>query len=199
MKKYRGAYLKREANIKNVKARLDWLLIGISNPKSIKGELSESLNGQREFSSLGIENSEIQSVSLNTLKSIANEYFLESIDGLSGFAYLDSLRTKLKILVSTTTNTRSSKVKVARSVEIINGLNIQLHQVELLNLQRSKAYFDLFQRVVAIASDAHLPESTRFRVSSIVEDHRALYLNLIGPTEVFGQHNLRVVSGQKNE
>ena len=52
MKKYRGAYLKREANIKNVKARLDWLLMGISNPKSIKGELSESLNGQREFSSL---------------------------------------------------------------------------------------------------------------------------------------------------
>jgi len=197
---YRGAYLKKEANIKNIEARLDWLLSGIANPKMLTIVEQKALSSQRQFAKFAIQKSVIQSISLNTLKSIANEILDGKADGSSGFDYMDSLRSKLRLLVTQSpSGRRSNEAKHARSEETIAQLKTQLYQVELLNLQRSKAYFDLFQRAVSIGNDPSLPESLRFRLTSVVEDHRDLYLGLIGPQEIVGNSKLRIVAGKKRD
>ena len=199
MTKYRGAYLKKQKNILNVKARVVWLMTGLNNPKGIPKTLVDSLNDQRKFSSLAVKGSEIQPISLNTLKNIADEFLLERVNGLCGFPYIDNLRIQLKQASALHLDTRSKERRSARIDETLSDLKLQLQHVELLNLQRSKAYFDFFQRVVSIASDSNLPESLRFRIASIVEDHRDLYMRLIDPTGAGGSHKLRVVQGNKND
>jgi hypothetical protein len=193
-KTHRGAYLKKEANKKNVQARLNWLLSGIANPKIVTIAEQKSLHSQRRFSELAVGGTNIQPISLNTLKNIANELLAEKSSCASGFDYIDNLRSELKSLVSK----RTKAAKISRSEAKASRFNSHLYQVELLNLQRSKAYFDLFQRVVSICNDVSLTDAIRFRLSSLVEDHRALYFDLTAPQEIVGQSRLRVVAGKEH-
>jgi hypothetical protein len=98
----RGAYLKKKKNIENVMARRDFLLAINKDPNKISKLDRNSISGQRIFCAFEDKNNRIAAISLNTLKSIANQIFEnEKTQFETGFEYLESLRKSALLAIST--------------------------------------------------------------------------------------------------
>ncbi len=193
-----GAYQKKQLNIENVYARYKLLVSAIAAPNEIGEALMKSLDGQRKFASLSIPGTKIQSLSLNTLKAIANEILATEAPDGDGFAYIDDMRCKLKDRVKSIKPTRTTASQSQRQGDEIKLLKHQLQQVELMNLQRSKAYHDLFCKVVSITTGNAIDEVARLRLMNIIKNHQTLFAQLLSPTgEQTSNHGLRVITGDK--
>lgn len=178
----RGAYQKRSQNRENVEARHILLLDGLKVPGHLSTTVIQSLTRQRAFAALNINGKKISPISLNTLKSIADEIFThhEGPNG-PGFAYLNALRLQLKTLVDQQPNARSSASKARRETESISNLQDKLHEVERQNILRSKAYFDLYGRLNVLTNNGSLEDATKLRLRNLLNDHWTLYGALFDP------------------
>ncbi|MBA6297813.1 hypothetical protein [Colwellia sp. MB02u-9] len=195
-----GAYKKKKANIDNLLEREKLLLRGLENPKNITRSLSDSLIGQKKFANLKDEKNNITPLSLNTIKSISEEIFSKGEDGVDGFEYIDGLRKKLCKLTDNKKSDRSNKNNLANKKRANDELMNKLHQVELLNIQRSKAYLDLFQRLRMLSKERNIDDMTLLKLNNILEDHTILYCHLLspGPTDGTGTI-LRIIDNKKDE
>lgn len=196
----RGAYQKKAKDIENIKARHRLLLAGIENPDSVSTTIIASLSGQRRFAALALPGTATEKISLNALKANADEALRqEAPDGL-GFKYLDSLRLQLKGKTKARKTPRTQETKKRRTNETIALLKQKLQQVELLNLQRSKAYVDLFSKVMALAKQSSLDEVTRLRLYNLLKDHRDLFSHLLAPANAdVPEGQLHVIDGGKGD
>jgi hypothetical protein len=194
-----GAYKKKKANIDNLLEREKLLLRGLENPKNITRSLSDSLIGQKKFANLKDEKNNIPPLSLNTIKSISEEIFSKGEDGVDGFEYFDGLRKKLLKLVTSQKSNRNSKQDLANKKRINDELMNKLHQVELLNIQRSKAYLDLFQRLMVISKEKNIDDMTLLKLNNILEDHTSLYFQLLSPPQTDGASTILRIIDNKND
>ncbi len=195
-----GAYTKKKANIENLREREKLLLIGIESPKNVTKSLSDSLLGQKKFANFKDEKNNISPLSLNTIKSISKEIFNTDEVGVTGFEYFDGLRKKLLKLVTSQKSNRNSKQNLANKKRINDELINKLHQAELLNIQRSKAYLDLFQRLMVISKEKNIDDMTLLKLNNILEDHNTLYFDLLSPPQTDSTSNiLRIIDNNNDE
>lgn len=194
-----GAYTKKKANIDNLREREKLLLRCLETPKNVTKILLNSLTGQKKFSNFKDEKSNISPLSLNTIKSISKEIFNTGEDGVTGFEYFDGLRKKLLKLVTSQKSNRNNKQYLANKKRINDELMNKLHQVELLNIQRSKAYLDLFQRLMVISKEKNIDDMTRLKLNNILEDHTTLYFQLLSPPQTDDTSTILRIIDNKND
>jgi hypothetical protein len=178
----RGAYQKKAQNLANVEARHALLIAGLKSPERVSQSVAKAMEGQRAFCALTLSGSKIEPISLNTLKSLTSELYRqhESAEG-NGFRYFDNLRIRLKALIENHPRTRSAESKTARQVEYQARLTDQLQAVELLNIRRSKAYFDLYSKINNFIKEATIEDATRLKLFNMLEKHHVLYSSLFSP------------------
>jgi hypothetical protein len=182
----RGAYQRKAQNIENVEARHALLEAGLLRPKTISKTVAKSLGGQRAFCSLGLQHSKIQPISLNTLKSLAANLYSQKEDANgNGFAYLDAMRVRLNLLIEETPRGRSIEAASQRRAKREADLIKKIREVELQNIRRSKAYFDLYSKLRTFLKDSEIEDSIRIRLFHLLEKHDALYGSLFNPTGGF--------------
>lgn len=195
-----GAYKKKKANVDNLLEREKLLLRGLESPKDVTKPLADSLIGQKKFANFKDEKNNITPLSLNTIKSISEEIFSTDEAGAAGFKYIDGLRKTLCKLIENKKSTRSTKQNLANKKRVNDELMNKLHQVELLNIQRSKAYLDLFQRLRVLTKEKNIDEMTLLKLNNILEDHTILYGQLLSPATTDGSSSiLRIIDNIKDE
>ena len=199
MTSFRGAYKKKQLNIENVLARFELLTDSLAAPNNVEKSLYSALDSQRSFAALSIKGTPIKEISLNTLKSISNEV-LGSGEAKDGFLLLDQLRAELKRVGTAKKASRTIPAKVIRLNEELLILKNRLQQVDLLNLQRSKAYSDLFQKVLNVSTGKYSEEATKKILSHLVQHHRSIFSSLFNPTSAEDSSKvIYLVAGSSNE
>jgi hypothetical protein len=194
----RGAYRKKQQNIENVLARHAWFVANLNDLTRLAEAHMPSLSNQRSFAALSLPGTPIQAMSLNTLKSIANEVLARYAADGKGFLYLDALRQALKKKTIEPAPVRSVAAQRRRREHSFEDMRKAVRLTEVLNLQRSQAYVDLFSKVVALSKTVSLDDATRARLHNLLHDHRDLYAALLSPTFAeTAQTSLRVVPGGK--
>jgi hypothetical protein len=194
----RGAYAKKDRNIRNVEARHQLLLTGINAPNPLTEALIASLSDQRRFAALSLPGTAIQAIALNTLKSIANEILARHASESSGFLYLEGLRRRLKEKAGERPSVRTVESQRRRRDQALKGRDQALQLAQVSNLQRSHAYVDLFSKVVALMKAATLDDTTRLRLHNLLQDHKDLYASLLSPPPIsISDRTLRVIPGGK--
>ena len=191
----RGAYAKKSRNIENVEARYQWCLARLHDPRELSEACIASLANQRSFAALRVPGSRVQPIALNTLKAIADEILaLHAPDG-KGFLYLDGLRQALKQRMTELINSASRRSHQDHSFD---ELRKRLRLTEVLNLQRTQAYVDLFSKLVALTQAAYLDDGARLRLHNLLQDHKDLYGPLLSPNSAGpATPSLRIISGGK--
>lgn len=180
----RGAYLKKLSNIESLEARLDLLIQSIKSPAKVTPIVAKSVVKQRDFASLKIEGSKIRSMSLNTMKQLANEiYACHKNDKGMGFDYFDSFRTELKLLLEKETGARTLSAKASRLSKSIDEMRLRLAGLELQNILYCKAYLDIFEEVNKLTKEITLDEYTRIRLINLNKEHRIKYEAILNPNK----------------
>lgn len=178
----RGAYQKKAQNILNVRARHDLLIAGIKTPNSVDKAVHASLAGQRAFVALNLPKLKITPISLNTLKSLADEIFTDTdVNGSVGFAYIDELRIRLGHSLTKAAATRTIEVKTKRVEEKTTNLEARLAATEAHNLRRQKAYLSLYAAVNGLIKNGGLQAEAQERLYRVLENHHAAFSNLFEP------------------
>lgn len=174
-----GAHGKKAINIENLKARHDLLLSSLAATNKVSKIVASSIVGQRSFAALSIPKMNIAPLSLNTIKSLANKvYAHHEVEYGSGYAYLDSLRLRLKICLEVDrleVGDRSQESKSKRQKDRIEALEKKLASVEAQSIIRSKAYCDLFGRINLILKGNCIEEGVKFRLLNILDQHKSLF------------------------
>jgi hypothetical protein len=194
-----GAYKKKKQSVDNIIERQKLLIKSIKNPEGVNKVLAHSLKGQKQFANLNIEKTSINPLSLNTVKSISEEIFSGNEYEISGFEYFNNLRkTLLKLLGSKKSNRNNKQTtNIKRENDVLIN---KLSQVERLNIQRSNAYLDLFQRLRVIAKDKNIDDLTLLKLNNILDDHTILYRELLSPTvSENSSATLHILDSNKNE
>jgi len=178
----RGAYQKRAQNLLNVHARHQFLIEGITVPSRVNNLVHKSLTGQRAFAALDVPSLKISPISLNTLKSVADEIFTNPDENnRTGFAYLDALRIRLGEAVATVAATRTKEAKAER-IESKNNFHMaRLTSVEIQSIRRQKAYFSLYAAINGLIRHGGLPADVQARLYKILENHHAAFSSLFAP------------------
>jgi hypothetical protein len=177
-----GAYKRKAANLKNVKARYELLVNGLACPTKVSQTVARALSGQRAFCALSIANSKIRPIALNTLKTLAKElYAVEAGPDENGFALLDRMRIQLKELLETTPSVRSVEAKNGRASARLQKVEDKLISVEQQSACRSKAYFDLYSKLITFVKKDGLDDATRFTLFKLLEQHSASFSYLFNP------------------
>lgn len=177
-----GAYKRKAANLKNVKARYDLLVSGLACPTKVSQTVARALSGQRAFCALSIADSAISAIALNTLKALAKElYAAEAGPDNNGFALLDRMRIQLKELLEATPSVRSVKAKNERASERLQKAEGKVISVEQQSACRSKAYFDLYSKLMTFVKKDALDDATRFTLFKLLEQHSASFGYLFNP------------------
>lgn len=185
-----GAYKKKEQNALNVQARHDLLVAALSDPSSVKAPVVAAVSGQRNFAKLSVEKMGIYSISLNTLKSLANElYPLGDGHGNVGFAYLDSLRLRLNEALQREETEKSSKGGRKFAKEERAQLLSRLDAAERQCILRSKAYLDLYSKISTLIRDGTLEDITRLKLFNLLDVHSIAFANLFSPDISGGQED----------
>ncbi|MBA3056704.1 MAG: hypothetical protein KJ614_17845 [Gammaproteobacteria bacterium] len=178
----RGAYQRKAQNIVNVRARHDLLIAGIKAPTSIDKTVHASLVGQRAFAALDLPKLKITPIALNTLKSLANQIFIEPNGiGATGFAYFDSLRVKLGLSLSKSTAKRTVEAKAERVEDKTCILMERLTATEAQSIKRQKAYLSLYSAVNGLIKNGGLQPEAQERLYRVLENHQAAFENLFEP------------------
>lgn len=178
----RGAYKKKERNIRNVRARYILLDGGLKAPGTIKKPIAKALSGQRAFCSLSVPNTDIAPISLNTFKVLARELYSEHVEAEGdGFAYMNSMRGQLNKLVDDIPGGRSVKAKAERAEQESHDLAARLDAVELQNILRSRAYLDMYGKINALVKEGTIEDQTKIRLLKLLSDHHAIYGDLFNP------------------
>ncbi len=194
----RGAYVKKDRNIRNVEARHQWLLAGLNAPDQLNDAHIANLAHQRSFAALRVPGTPIRAMALNTLKSIANETLARHAPESTGFDYLESLRLRLKNTTGERPSARTVDAQQQRRDRSFDELTRALRLTELANLQRSHAYVDLFSKVMTLMKAAVLDDATRLRLHNLLQDHKDLYAPLFSPIPAPTTDNaLRMIPGGK--
>jgi hypothetical protein len=170
----------QQASIDNVLARVQWLESSLDNPSKVSKRVIPFLANQKSFARLEINASGVGSIAVNTMKSIADNIIPKhEVNGLSGFAYLDSLRVQLK-----------SKTKGSVPVNRIKGdrnnianLEQEARLLQVENITLTSAYMDLYTLLNTLSHNTGLPESVRLSVSNHIKEHRSLYPHLLTATK----------------
>lgn len=178
----RGAYKKKERNLRNMKTRYTLLDEGLKSPETIRKAIAKTLGGQRAFCSLALPNTDIEPISLNTFKTLARElYSSEAEANGDGFAYMDAMRSRLNRLVEVIPSGRSVKAKAERSEQESKAIGARLDAVESQNVLRSKAYLDIVSKIEKIVKDGEIEAQTKLRLSKLLSDHHTIYGHLFNP------------------
>lgn len=180
----RGAYQKRARNVENIEARHALLIKKIISPDKVSRVLAESIICQRKFAALTIPGTNITSIALNTMKSLANQIFATQSEGYAGFEYFDNLRLQLKKILDVRANghsSRSEEAKANRKEQKNIDYETKLKHVEMQNTLRAKAYLDLYGKINALIKEGDIEQTTKFRIFNILENHHSLYDNLFDP------------------
>jgi hypothetical protein len=194
----RGAYAKKERNIRNVEARHQLLLTGINAPDRVTDALIESLSDQRSFARLSLRGTPVEAIALNTLKSIANEILTSYASEGTEFLYWEGLRQRLRGKTGSRPSVRTLESQRRRRDRGIEDRDHALRLAEVSNLRRSHAYVDLFSKVVALMNAAALDDATRLRLHNLLQDHKDLYAALLSPPPTpTSDRLLRVIPGGK--
>jgi len=186
----RGAHKKKENNIKSIRARVSFLEEALLNKNEINKKIISSLNSQSDFSALSYK--DITPMSLNTLKTISDEIIKPKGSKENGFRYLDSLRKKLKENILKSEIDISNKKTIKIDSEIYRDLNNRLTNLEISNIERSKAYKDLISKVTILIKDDKVGDICRVKLHNLVNDHKALYTNILSPKR--NESSLKVVT-----
>ncbi|CAE6752856.1 hypothetical protein [Paraburkholderia nemoris] len=178
----RGAYQKKAENKENVEARHALLEAGLTSPDKISKYVVMALENQHAFCSLKIPNLKIAPISLNTLKSLAGDLYSKKkgANG-NGFVYLDAMRVRLKKLVENTTKGRSVEAKAQRREKRESELAEKIRGLEVQDIHRSKAYFDLYSKLKAFIKEDAIEETIRLRLFQLLTKHDDLYGSLFNP------------------
>lgn len=178
----RGAYQKKNQNIVNVRARLDLLIVGVKTPHNVDKAVHATLVGQRAFAALSLPKLKITPISLNTLKSLANELFTEPDgNGSTGFAYLDTLRIRLGKSLLKASATRTVETKAKRAENKSSNLEARLAAAEAQSVKRQKAYLSLYAAVNGLINNGGLQADAQARLYRVLENHHAAFANLFEP------------------
>ncbi|CAJ0691919.1 hypothetical protein [Ralstonia wenshanensis] len=183
-----GAYKKKEKNVLSVQARHDLLIAALNDPSSVKAPVVAALSGQRKFAKFSVESAGISPISLNTLKSLANElYPLGDEQGNLGFAYLDSMRLRLNEVLQKKEMEKSSKRGRKPANEERTQLLSRLAATERQCILRSKAYLDLYSKINTLVRDGTLEEVARLKLFNLLDVHSIAFANLFSPDISDGQ------------
>ena len=178
----RGAYQKKAQNIVNVRARHDLLIAGIKTPHGVDKSVHASLAGQRVFATLNLPKLKITPISLNTLKSLADELFTDPDgNGYTGFAQLDALRVRLGQSLSKAAAARTIKAKGERVADKTEQLVTRLTAAEAQNVKRQRAYLSLYSAVNGLIKNGGLQTDAQERLYRVLENHHAAFASLFEP------------------
>jgi hypothetical protein len=196
--KHRGAYGKKLRNVENIRARHEWLVAALEDPKQVPATLVPYLSSQRRFTQMKVDGTAIRPISLNTLKSIADETLSsEAADG-KGFSHLDRLREALQKRLGQRPPDRSIDSQRNRLEALLADNRKALRLTEVSNLQRSQSYVDLYSKMVNLLQSGSLDDVTRLRIHNVLQDHRDLHGSLFSPGSPDNSDApLRVISGGK--
>lgn len=179
----RGAYQKKAQNIVNVRARHDVLIEGIKTPSSVGKAMRAALVGQRAFAALNLPTLKITPLALNTLKSLADELFIDPDgDDRTGFAYLNALRVRLGQSLSEAVVTRTVEVKAERAADKISHLMARLAATEAQGIKRLKAYLSLYATMNGLIKGGDLQADAQERLYRALENHHAAFADLFEPS-----------------
>lgn len=194
----RGAYAKKRRNIRNVEARYQWCLQCLGDPSELSAACIASLANQRSFAALRVPGSSVQPIALNTLKAIADESLARHAPDGKGFLYLDGLRQALKQRMTGMTETIDRGSRRSHQDRSFAEVRKRLQLTEVMNLQRTQAYVDLFSKLVALTQAAYLDDGVRLRLHNLLQDHKDLYGHLLLPSSAaLAAPSLRIISGGK--
>lgn len=178
----RGAYQQKAQNILSVRARHELLIAGITAPLSVDKAVQVSLVGQRAFSALNLPKLKVTPIALNTLKSLADELFTNADgNGSTGFAYLDSLRVRLRQSISKAAATRTVEAKAERVENKADRLMARLTAAEAQSAKRQRAYFSLYATINGLIKNGGLQADAQERLYRVLENHHAAFANLFEP------------------
>lgn len=178
----RGAYQKKEKNVLNVRARHNFLINGIALPASVEKSLHAALVGQRVFAALDLPKLGITPIALNTMKSLAEELFIEPDgDGLKGFDHLNALRVRLNTSLAVIVVARTAEVKTVRAANKTNQLTARLAAAELQCVKRQKAYLSLYTAINGLIGNDKLPREVQMRIYRLLENHHSAFSSLFEP------------------
>ncbi len=194
----RGAYSKKDRNITNVEARHQWCLAALKAPSQVPEDCIRALASQRSFAAMRLLRTNVRPIALNTLKAIADEILAQHATEGKGFLYLDALRVALKQKTAELPKVRGAESRRRHHDQSFNEMRKQLRLTEILNLQCTRAYVDLFSKLVALTKAASVDEVTRLRLHNLLQDHKDLHAPLLSPslTET-SRKPLHVISGGK--
>jgi hypothetical protein len=178
----RGAHQKKALNILNVNARHELLIAGIKTPASFDKAERGTLVSQRTFAAINRPPLKIAPIALNTLKSLSNQLFtVADENGNIGFAYLDALRKKLGLILSTSATTSRIKAREVRTEDKTTNLMARLAATEAQSVKRQKAYLSLFSAINGLIKNGSLQLDAQERLYRLLENHHAAFANLFDP------------------
>lgn len=178
----------KEQNLQNVQARYT-LLLNINSLDDAPTELLPALSGQRVFAALSLPSLDIRPLALNTLKRLADELYPCPDDkGQRGFEQLNALRLRLWSVLQQQRGKLSEKV-AHRSVEKEKWIQVtrRLQAAEMQNMQKSRAYFDLYTRLNSLIREGIMEETIRLRLYQLLEAHHTSFASLFAPEKT--EHN----------
>lgn len=172
----------KEQNLQNVQARYT-LLLNINSLDDAPAALLPALSGQRVFSALSIPSLGIRPIALNTLKRLADElYPCADEEGQRGFEQLNTLRLRLWTVLQQQRGKLSEKV-AHLSIEKEKWIQVtrRLQAAEMQNMQKSRAYFDLYTRLNSLIKEGIMEETTRLRLYQLLDAHHMSFASLFVP------------------
>lgn len=178
----RGAYQKKAQNILNVRARHDLLLHGINAPASVDKAVHAFLVGQRAFAALDLPRLKITPLSLNTIKSLSDEIFIDpDAAGRKGFEYLNFLRVRLNESLAGVALARTKIAKEERAENKSKQLLARLTAAETHSVKQQRAYLSLYAALNGLIKHGSLPVESQERLYRLLENHHAAYADLFEP------------------
>ena len=177
-----GIRLRREQNLQSVQARYA-LLLSINSLDEAPSALLPALAGQRVFAALSIPSIDIRPLALNTLKRLADElYPCPDKKGRRGFEQLNVLRLNLWTALQQQRGRSLEKVAhVFVEKEKWSEVMRRLQAAEMQNMQKSRAYFDLYTKLNALVREGIMEETTRLRLYQLLETHQMSFSCLFAP------------------
>ena len=186
----------RPESVTNAYARYKYLVNGIKDNSLVANKDIDSLSSQRAFAGMSISGM-FGPLSLNTLKSAANQCLDDKASGMTGFEYLNNLRADLYATLKWKSNSKD-KNKTKRSEEFLKKIKNERDKAECHNLVLTKAYSELLASFQALSHDENIDQRTRQRFNNVVERHLEIYGAIIEPDLSVGQERLSVIKGGRS-
>jgi len=177
-----------------VVGRYNWLINALENTEQIPVNLLEKISDQKKFSALELPAENLFKISVNTLRSNAQNALAGMIPAeTNAFEYLEELRSQLSVaLEQRSTKRKSVHKKLQDKSSDLQKAKEHCTQLQQHNILLTSACMEIRDYLNALANQEKLPETMLIQLKAFIERYEIKYANIINVDDIeSGLHRVK--------